>query len=480
MFGGIKRSGCGILVVALAAQGVLAGDHHTLRFHYPDSRAPKVARSLAISPDGTELALCVDPGEVHFVRISDGELTGQRKGSPFAMKYSKDGSRIMIFSTDDPILLDIKTRKPLPIDTEDEPGFLGLRTIERNGKLLVDRLIDGGPAAKSGQLQVGDEITGVSNGKTSEFESTLGMSALQFTEKLQGPARTYVRVRVLRKGQNRAEPVLFQRQPGKLTDGNLQFKEAASPTIGDNLVPFQRDGRHSFLSAADGKTVAALNTEQVEHVGQFAISPNQRRFAVLSFTKADRRKFACEVFDLEKLERTLFFPFDRKSFNGLAFSADGKELLAVSRDRVDAFNSENGKFLRTYTLEGKLVTTFENEELSPKTEATTRSSRAAVAGAAADNVGPIRAPLPQRVERIAVSAKHLAIGAPNGTVSLWDYKTGAKVTSFELGERSNSYAPTKVQSLAFSQDGRWLVFYVDGVLNIVDVADREPETPDKP
>ena len=367
-------------------------------------------------------------------------MIGERKGLPFEMKYSKDGSRIMIFSTDDPVLLDIKTRKPLPIDTQDEPGFVGLRTIERNGKLLVDKLIDGGPAAKSSQLQVGDEIIGVSNGKTSEFESTLGMSALQFTEKLQGPARTFVRVRVLHKGQNRAEPILFQRQPGKLTDGNLQFKEGAPPTITDNLVPFQRGGRHSFLSVSDGKTVAAFNTEDVEQVGQYALSPNQRRFAVLSFTMADRRKFACEVFDLEKLERTLFFPFDRKSFHGLAFSADGQELLAVSRDRVDAFNSENGKFLRTYTLDGKLATAFENEEVLPKTEPTPRRSRAAVAGAAADIVGPIRAPLPQLVERIAVSAKHLAIGAPNGSVSLWDYKTGAKVTSFELGERSNIYA----------------------------------------
>lgn len=63
MFGGIKHSGCGILVVALAAQGVLAGDHHTLRFHYPDSRAPKVARSLAISPDGAELACALIQGK---------------------------------------------------------------------------------------------------------------------------------------------------------------------------------------------------------------------------------------------------------------------------------------------------------------------------------------------------------------------------------------------------------------------------------
>jgi WD40 repeat protein len=471
MLGGIKHSCWLILLTALTAPVVNGGEHHTLRFHYSDFRGAKSARCLAISPDGTEVAICVDPGIVHFVRTKDGEIVGKRESLPFEMKYSKDGSRLLIFSTDEPVLLDTKTRQTVSIDSNDEPGFLGLRTVEKNGKLLVDKLFDGGPAARSGKLQAGVEIIGVSNGKTAEFESTLGMTVEQFIKKLQGPARTFVRVQVLLKGQKDPEIVLLQRQAGKRVGENIQFTESLPIVINDNLVPFQREGRHSFLSVADGKTVAALNTEDVQHVGQYAISPDQRRFAILSFTIADRKKYAFELYDLAKLERTQFFPFERKSFRGLEFSSDGKELLAVSNDRVDAFDADNGNFLRTYTLDGGLLTTFEDEDGPPRKEPTGGGIGSSVARASADRVGIVRTPRPQTVERIATSPKHLAVGAPNGTVALWDYKTGAKVTSWELTAKSNDYAPTSVQALGISQDGRWLVYYIQGTLNIVDVAD---------
>ncbi len=480
MFGGIKHFGGSILFIALVSTVADAGEHHSLRFHYADFRGAKSARCLAISPDGTEVAVCVNPGIVHFVRTKDGEMAGKYESLPFEMKYSKDGSRLLIFSADNPVLLDTKTRRAVPVDTTEEAGFVGVRTIERNGKLLIDRLFDGGPAAKSGQLQIGDEVIGVSNKKAGEFESTLGMTVEQFIKRLQGPARTFVRVQILRKGHDRPEPVLLQRQPGKLTGDKLQVAEIAPVEITDKLVHFQREGRHSFLSALDGKVLAALDTEDIQQVGQYAISPDQRRFAVLSFTIADRQKYACEVFDVTKPERTLYFPFDRKSFNGLAFSADGKELLGVSNDRVDSFDAENGKFLRTYTLDGKLLTTFEDEDGPPSEITAGGGVGTSVARAAADRVGSIRTPRPQRIQKIAVSAKHLAIGAPNGTVTLWDYKTGAKVASFELTTKANDYAPTNVEALSLSEDGRWLVYYVQGTLNMVDVADLKSPDSEQP
>jgi WD40 repeat protein len=287
-------------------------------------------------------------------------------------------------------------------------------------------------------------------------------------------------VQILRKGHDRPEPVLLQRQPGKLTGDKLQVAEIAPVEITDKLVHFQREGRHSFLSALDGKVLAALDTEDIQQVGQYAISPDQQRFAVLSFTIADRQKYACEVFDVTKPERTLYFPFDRKSFNGLAFSADGKELLGVSNDRVDSFDAENGKFLRTYMLDGKLLTTFEDEDGPPSEITAGGGVGTTVARAAADRVGSIRTPRPQRIQKIAVSAKHLAIGAPNGTVTLWDYKTGAKVASFELTTKANDYAPTNVEALSLSEDGRWLVYYVQGTLNMVDVAELKSLDSEQP
>jgi len=164
----------------------------------------------------------------------------------------------------------------------------------------------------------------------------------------------------------------------------------------------------------------------------------------------------------------------------LAFSADGKELLGVSNDRVDSFDAENGKFLRTYMLDGKLLTTFEDEDGPPSEITAGGGVGTTVARAAADRVGSIRTPRPQRIQKIAVSAKHLAIGAPNGTVTLWDYKTGAKVASFELTTKANDYAPTNVEALSLSEDGRWLVYYVQGTLNMVDVAELKSLDSEQP
>jgi hypothetical protein len=91
------------LALLLLANGLVqttdGADHHTLRFHYPQSRAPRSAYALAIAPDGNELALCVEPETVHFIRTADGEQISQISAHPFAMRYSKDGSRLLMVST---------------------------------------------------------------------------------------------------------------------------------------------------------------------------------------------------------------------------------------------------------------------------------------------------------------------------------------------------------------------------------------------
>ncbi len=39
------------------------------------------------------------------------------------------------------------------------------------------------------------------------------------------------------------------------------------------------------------------------------------------------------------------------------------------------------------------------------------------------------------------------------------------------------YEDCKVEVMEFSADGRWLVYYVNGVLNIVDVSEMRPKVP---
>ena len=54
------------------------------------------------------------------------------------------------------------------------------------------------------------------------------------------------------------------------------------------------------------------------------------------------------------------------------------------------------------------------------------------------------------------------------------------MATFELIAKANDYAPTSVQAISLSQDGRWLVYYVQGTLNIVDVADLKSRNSEQP
>lgn len=454
------------------------GEHHTLRFLYGNSGSAKRASALAISPDGKEFALCVESGTVHFIRTADGEQISQITAQPFVMKYSKDGSCVLMVTTDESFVVETQTRRRASVDTGEEPGYIGLRTVQRNGKLLVEKLIDGGPAANSGQLLIGDEIIGFALGKSAEIQSAIGLNTADFVDRMKGPVRTFVRIQVLRKGQQQPEIVLLQRAAAKKSGETIAFVTSELPVVADNLVLFQRDGRHTFVSAYDGTAIGSLMPEDLEHRGQHAVSPNHHHFATLAVTKRDRRKYGIEVFDLTKLERMLTLPFERSSFVALTFSAQGDELLAGSRDRIDAFEVSTGKFQRSYRLDGTITTTFDDDRPKKNPVKFDGSIGQSVAAAAADRNGYSFEAPPYLVHSIAASPRLLAVAAPWGQVDLLDFVTGVSVRTFPFSSDGQKvYEDCKVEVMEFSADGRWLIFYVNGVLNIVDVSDLKPKAP---
>jgi WD40 repeat protein len=472
----VVRFGAGALLLLFVLRSASGGDHHTLRFMYSGSRAAKTACCMAMSPDGKELALCVEPDTVHFIRTSDGEQVSQITAHPFVMKYSADGSRVLMVSTDDAWLVETKTRRRVSVDTREEPGYLGLKAAVRNGKLLVERLFDSGPAAESGQLVVGDEVVGFAEGKSAEMQNLIGLSATAFTAKLKGPVHTFVRIQVLHKGHTQPETVLLRRRAGKITDGTILFLPWAVPPITDNLVLFQRGGRHTFVSAFDGTAIGSMTAEDLQNAGQHAVSPDQRRFATLSFTTRDRNKYGIEVFDVSKLERTLSLPFDRRSFAALKFSADAKELLACSRDRIDVIDVSTGKFQRSYRLDGAITTKPDDDHPKKNSVDFDGGDGDSVIGAAADLFGDFDDPPEHKIASLAVSRSLFAVASPWGKVDLYDLATGVSVRTFPFGSDGQKvYGETKVEVIEFSADGRWLVYFVNGVLNIVDVADIRPK-----
>ena len=469
------RCFCVALVFAVSFRPISAGEHHTLRYLYEDSRVPVSARSLAISPDSKDAALGLENGVVHFIRLADGEQTSEVKALPFDMKYCRDGSRILMMSEYEVFTLSTSTRSRTKVNTGDVPGYVGLMTVNRNGKLIVDSTVDGSPAQLCNELQRGDEIVSLGDGKTGEMLDVVGMPSAQFASRLKGPVGTYVRISVLRKNGETTEPILLRRSPAVASGASVQFAAMQKQTLGETLMHFQRDHRHTFASAFDGKCIGALNTEDINLVGQYAVSPDQTLFAVLSYTIRSREQFGIEVFDLTSLERRHFITFNRPSFNSIAFSTDSSELFAGSHNRIDVYDVVIGEFKRG--LVGTSDTTVPASIAKKSEKAISGSAGRSVVGAASDIVGEFSVS-ETRIEKIAVTTSLVAVAVPGGALELWDAQTGFIRTSIAAPKHgTRQYMTPKVDLMQFSPDGHWLVYYIEGILNIVDVSEfSEPST----
>jgi len=430
-----------------------------------------------VSPDSKEAALGLDDGVVHFIRLADGEQTSEVQALPFGMKYCRDGSRILMMSEYETFTLNVSNRSRTKVNTSDVPGYVGLMTVNRHGKLIVDSTVDGSPAQLCNELQRGDEIIALGDGKSGAMRDVVGMPSTQFVSQLKGPVGTYVRVALLRKNGETTEPILLRRSPAVASGTSAKFATMQKQTIGETLMHFQRDDRHTFASAFDGRSVCSLNTEDIQLIGQHAIAPNQTLFAVLSFTLQDREKYGIEIYDLCTIERKVYIPFNRPSFNSIAFSSDSRQLFAASHNRVDVYDVESGSFDRGLVGSNRAETPTPVAKKSEKYQTGTAASN--VIGAASDRVGEFHfTNSKQQIEKIAVSKSLVAVAVPGGSLELWDAQTGHTRTEIAAPKHgTREYMTPKIDLMQFSPDGHWLVYYIEGIFNIVDVSEfSEPST----
>lgn len=459
---------------------VISGEeHHTLRYLYPDSRTAEKLSALAISDDSQEVAIAVNSGLIHFVRIRDGETLGKVAASPFTMCYSRDNSRMIAVGRDATYVVDLSTRQKVSVDSRDVPGYVGLRAIQRNGKLVIDELIAGGPAALHGDIVVGDEITEYAESSDRDWQSALGMTGGEFSQAIRGPVRSQIRLRVLHRGETEPQIVTLERQAAKLGNTTMQFQTWTPPSIDDNLIHFGRGNRQVFALAKDGTTVGSYEPHKIRSYGQHDFAPNRSWFASLSHLKADSHSYGIEIVDLTRMELVKFVSFSGNGFQALKFGRDGNELYAASTRRVDVINAESGEFVRCYRLDGTVGDSADdnlpkrNPSFSDVNEedGDEGGDATSVADAAADNIGAnLIDAVDARIDTIAVSAKYLAVASMNGDVSLWSIENGALVTTYKLSRvESDRYRERTIEALQFSANGEWLVYYIDGVLHIVQV-----------
>ncbi len=76
---------------------------------------------------------------------------------------------------------------------------IGVRLIEQDGYLVVQEVLEGGPAATDGRIQIGDSIIGVADGDAQRFIDLWHMKLTDIYKPIAGPHGTTVKVQVLKK-----------------------------------------------------------------------------------------------------------------------------------------------------------------------------------------------------------------------------------------------------------------------------------------
>lgn len=460
-----------VALVALSSGAVGTVDaeervHHTFRY-LTDAGYPQTFETMTFSPDSSQLAVSV-AGRVDFIDPNLGRITGQYKATPFSMAYSKSGERIYMISQYRRTLLDTLTGSPIKTKRVVTPGYLGFRLAKQSGKLEITYLWEGGPVAAIDRIQVGDELVGIGDGRNGNMRDVAGRSVKEALELLAGPAGTYVQLRILPRGKfgkHNVSTHVVRRQPGEYVDNELRFTELAVPETGENLAWCMSNDRHEFSNAMTGLPVAQLRTINIANVGLYAISPDQKKFAVVARRNSDRSKNAVEVFDIATLNRLAFMPVPKDSYSDIAFAGDSNRVLVATWDSIEVADTVEGRFV------GRLDLGWKPPPAKPEPDY--GGTGGSVVGAAADDIGfgkvnRKRAPR-KLVSSLAVSSKNIVATADSfGQVKLWGLNSG------QLLEQLPMNPEEEPEAIAFSPNGQWLAYHIDGVLSVVDVSDIKP------
>src|SRR5262245_9990676 len=100
--------------------------------------------------------------------------------------------------------MDAKSFRDMQVQTRGEFGGLGLEVTMEEGLVKVVSTIDETPAAKAG-IQANDVITHLDD------EAVQGLTLNQAVEKMRGPVNTKIKLRVMRKGQDKPIDITITR-----------------------------------------------------------------------------------------------------------------------------------------------------------------------------------------------------------------------------------------------------------------------------
>jgi carboxyl-terminal processing protease len=153
--------------------------------------------------------------------------------------------------------MDSKSLRDLQVQTRGEFGGLGIEVTMEDGLIKVVAPIDDTPAAKAG-IMANDIITHLDD------EPALGLTLNQAVEKMRGPENSKIKLKIMRKGQDKPVEVT-------ITRARIQVRSVRSRLEGDD-VGFIRVTQFNEQTAEDlKKAITDLSTQAGEKLKSFII-----------------------------------------------------------------------------------------------------------------------------------------------------------------------------------------------------------------
>ena len=158
-----------------------AQTHHVLRFN-SESGYPRAIRTMQLSPDGSRLAVSTKFDKLSIIRTKDGQTEREFDNPPFAVAFSRDGSRMHTIGERKSLLFDFRLGQEIDLHSRAgiRTGDLGVSFHIQGGRILVDHIAKGGPVDANGKIQKGDEIIGIGEGRGGDLTRVIGFTLQRF------------------------------------------------------------------------------------------------------------------------------------------------------------------------------------------------------------------------------------------------------------------------------------------------------------
>ena len=417
--------------------------HHTVRFSRGYST--DALNGMRFSEDDGLLAVSTSRG-LSVVDVATGDIVFTCKDRPTDFAFSSNCDAItMVFGrkiVQQSVLSGSRTEKPLQ-----GPGDIGIVLKSKNGKLLIAEVLIGSPADKSKSIHPGHEVIAFGNGPSGHMSRLVGLLPGEASYRMRGQANTSVRLETVAKGELKSSTHELVRR-GRFTRGNkVQFVEPQKGSLADPLIATRSGGEVILVAADSGLQAGRFHATNMDSslidvsdsgkcvvLGQVASSHKERFLEFDEGVAQGERDIdgptRAFVYDLANEKTLARFPalyarnesgfIAGQAFTAIGIDASGQRVAVAARQSVMVYSAETGKLIHEHDY--------------------------------------------ATIKSLSVGRLKMIIGDAFSRVRLVSIETGKTEFKFDVDTSQES----EVAGVAISPTEKWIAFYANGVLHVVE------------